>query len=210
MGRDFDMDEIFEAYDYPYGRNVPRRHRNKRRPFLTFLCVLLVLAVLVASFLYISVLLPHMNLTDDIQVARVQAISTDVPGHMDVTLTLYDKNGQQTSDSTFLVQGQYWMLQASAIKMNIPGPSSGYELTPLEGRDKDGQVHQATLISSINNENVQMKGDEDKLYSTMRSFPLLAKVTDTQVYASAGPKPGGTTYNVFMSSKGNLYVKVPG
>jgi hypothetical protein len=199
MSRDFGMDEDFGEYDYPYGQ-------NKKHPFL-FISVILLVLIVVA---YVFVQSTYLDLTDDIRVAKVQAIKADVPDQMNVTLTLYNKEGQRTSVDSFAVHSNKWILQASSIRLNLFfAQLSKYHLTHFGGLDKSNQLNRPTFTrgtSSVLDAEGNFSDGGDSIFNMMRNFPLPTSV-NTQVYASAGPQPNGTTYNVFMSSQGNLYIK---
>lgn len=159
--------------------------------------------------IYVLARSTYLDLTNNIRVAQVQAIKADVPDQMNVTLTLYNKEGQITSVDKYIVHSDRWMLQARSLTLNLLHLSN-YHLTHFGGRDKSGQVNTPTFTegsSNVIDENGNFNGAEDGFYSLMFNFPQLAKVTDAQVFQPAGPKPNGTTYNVFMSSQGNLYIK---
>jgi len=62
----------------------------------------------------------------------------NAPHELNVELILYDSNGHATSDKTYLLRGDQWMVQGDIIKfpawVNFLGLHSGYKLTRLEGR----------------------------------------------------------------------------
>ena len=146
----------------------------------------------------------YQRLIDNIKIARVQAINkVNTSGYMDVKLTLYDKDGQPTSVRTYTVRGDQWQLQARFIQLGFGSHLlySGYELTPLEGRDDKGQRYPAK--PTIDDYNYSDKDwNFDDFYSKL---PLIAKVIDSHpVYMPSD----GKTYDVFMSSQG-LQIRPP-
>src|ERR1700680_2599459 len=104
-----------------------------------------VLIAIAVSLLWLTFLIQtYLGLTGNIKVAEIRANATNVPHEMSVELVLYDQNGNATSDKTYIVEGDEWMLQGDILKfpgwMNILGFHSGFKLTRLEGRFDDPQM----------------------------------------------------------------------
>src|SRR2546421_4586242 len=72
----------------------------------------LLLIFMAASLLWaIFAVQSYLGLTSDVQAARVYATRIEGEPHlMSIQLILYDKDGQQTSDKTYLVKGDKWEL----------------------------------------------------------------------------------------------------
>ncbi len=103
----------------------------------------ILLLVVAISLLWLTFLVQtYLGLTGEIKVAQIKAITlTNAPHQMSVELILYDDQGRITSDNTYLVSGDEWMLQGDIVKFstwaNVIGLHSGYKLTRLEGRYDD-------------------------------------------------------------------------
>jgi hypothetical protein len=115
-----------------------RRHVHVGRGICGIVLLLLAVSLLWVTFLVQS----YLGLTGEIKVAHVRATAlTNAPHEMTVELTLYDGNGKQTSDNSYLLKGDEWMLQGDIVKFstwaNVVGLHSGYKLTRLEGRYDD-------------------------------------------------------------------------
>jgi hypothetical protein len=87
---------------------------------------------------------------------------------MSVELTLYDSNGHATSDNTYLLQGDEWILQGDIIKfpswLNVVGLHSGYKLTRLEGR-----YDKIDLENSAQHTAIALNGGDDNFFKTMNA-----------------------------------------
>src|ERR1700738_4244582 len=110
---------IDESGNYAYRRQP---HVKIFRGIGGILLIALSLSLLWTVFLVQT----YLGLTSDIPAARVHANQIEgLPHQMSVEVTLYDKNGSQTSDKTYLVKGDRWQLQGNILKfptwMNILG-----------------------------------------------------------------------------------------
>ncbi len=125
--------------------------------------------LLALSLLWLTLLVQtYLGLTSDIKAARIRATPIANIAHMmSVDLTLYDQNGHQTSEQTYIVNGDEWMLQSDVIKfptwLNIVGLHSGYKLTRLEGRYDD-----PNLESNSKHVVVQLNGGDDNFFQTVQ------------------------------------------
>jgi len=141
---------------------VPRGHFKVIRA----LSGLLLLAVAI-SLLWLMILVQsYLGLTGEIKVAHIQATPIANAAHqMSVQVTLYDGNGQVTSESTYLLQGDEWMMQGDIIKfpawLNIIGFHAGYKLTRLEGRFDD-----IALEDSARHTAIALNGGDDAFFQT--------------------------------------------
>ena len=141
---------------------LPRRHFKLMRG----LSGLVLLAVAV-SLLWLMVLVQsYLGLTGEIKVAHIQAIPiTNAAHQMSVQVMLYDGNGQVTSENTYLLQGDEWMVQGDIIKfpawLNVIGFHAGYKLTRLEGRFDDIALENTARHSAI-----ALNGGDDTFFQT--------------------------------------------
>src|SRR6266566_2946251 len=184
-----------------FGR--PRRYRHHRRfrwrrGFSGVILLLIAVSLLWLTFLVQT----YLGLTGDIKVARVHAASVaNVPHMMSVDLILYDQNGHQTSDKTYIVNGDEWMLQGDIIKfptwLNIVGLHSGYKLTRLEGRYDDPK-----LESNSKHVVVTLNGGDDNFFKTMQEQAWVSPVIQAAYGNAVFLMPDGKTYDVFVSQTG--------
>lgn len=187
-----------EAYWRKFGRRL-RRHRMRWGRAVTGLILLL----LASSILWLTLLIQtYVGLTSDIRVATVHATTVaNAPHQMFVELTLYDQSGKLTSDQTYLVNGDEWMLQGDIIKfptwLNIVGLHSGYKLTRLEGRYDDPNLElngKRTVIT--------LNGGDDGFFKTVQqdawTNPIVQAAYGNAVFLAAD----GKTYNVYVSQTG--------
>lgn len=127
---------------------------------------LLLLAVAV-SLLWVTFLVQsYLGLTGEIKVAHIRATSiANVAHQMSVEVVLYDGKGHVTSDNTYLIQGDEWMVQGDIIKfpawLNVVGLHAGYKLTRLEGRYDD-----VTLENTARHTAVALNGGDDNFFHT--------------------------------------------
>jgi hypothetical protein len=127
----------------------------------------LILIVLALSLLWAVVTVQtYLGLTGETKVAHVHATKIANTQHqMSVELTLFDNNGHVTSDNTYLIQGDEWMVQGNILKfpawLNILGLHSGYKLTRLEGRYDDIDMENKGPHTAI-----ALNGGDDNFYST--------------------------------------------
>jgi hypothetical protein len=114
--------------------HVPRRRFKLWRGLSGILLLAVALSLLWVTFLVQS----SLGLTGEIKVAHIRATPiANVAHHMSVEVMLYDGNGHLTSEDTYILQGDEWMVQGDIIKfpawLNIVGLHAGYKLTRLEG-----------------------------------------------------------------------------
>src|SRR5207237_8929342 len=95
----------------------PRYYRHHRRFRWGRGISGIVLLLIAISLLWLTFLVQsYLGLTGEIKVAHVRAVAiTNVPHKMSVELTLYDTKGHPTSDNTYLLHGDEWMLQGELI-----------------------------------------------------------------------------------------------
>ena len=111
----------------------------------------------------------YLGLTGRILVAHVHAVPLQVDSGsvptMSVELTLYDQNGNPTSDKTYSVNGDEWLISGDIIQfpgwMNILGFHSGYKLTRLEGLYSD-----PNLESNEKHTVLVLNGGDDSFFET--------------------------------------------
>ena len=163
----------------------------------------LILVLLAFSLLWLTLLVQtYLGLTSDIKAARIHATPIANVAHMmSVDLTLYDQNGHQTSEQTYIVNGDEWMLQSDVIKfptwLNIVGLHSGYKLTRLEGRYDD-----PNLESSSKHVVVQLNGGDDTFFQTVQEQAWTSPIVQAAYGSSTFLRPDGKTYDVFVSQTG--------
>ena len=141
---------------------LPRR----RFKLMRGLSGLALLAVAV-SLLWLMILVQsYLGLTGEIKVAHIQATAiANTPHQMSVQVMLYDGNGQITSENTYLLQGDEWMVQGDIIKfpawLNVIGFHAGYKLTRLEGRFDDIALEDTARHTAI-----ALNGGDDTFFQT--------------------------------------------
>ena len=174
------------------------RHFHWGRSILGIILVLLALSLLWLTLLVQS----YLGLTNDIKVARIHATTVaNIPHMMSVDLTLYDQSGHQTSEQTYIINGDEWMLQGDVIKfpawLNILGVHSGYKLTRLEGR-----YDNATLESNSKHTVVTLNGGDDNFFTTVQEQAWTSPIVQAAYGSSTFLKPDGKTYDVLISQTG--------
>ena len=142
--------------------HVPRRRFKMTRGFSGLVLLAVAVSLLWLTFLVQS----YLGLTGEIKVAHIRATSiANVAHQMSVEVMLYDGNGHVTSDNTYLLQGDEWMVQGDIIKfpawLNVVGLHAGYKLTRLEGRYDD-----ITLENSAHHTAVPLNGGDDNFFQT--------------------------------------------
>lgn len=148
----------------------------------------------------------YLGLTSDIQAARVHATQIEGEPHlMSIELILYDKDGQQTSNKTYLVKGDKWELRGNIIKfpswLNILGLHSGYKVTQMEGLYDD-----PNLESNEKHTVVVLNGGEGDFFKTVYQQAWSSPFVDA-AYGNGTYEPAdGHTYDIFVSQTG-LYAK---
>lgn len=158
----------------------------------------LLLAIAV-SLLWLTFLVQtYLGLTGDIKVAQIRATSTNLPHVMSVEVILYDQNGNTTSDKTYIVQGDEWMLQGDIIKfpswLNILGLHSGFKLTRLEGRYDDVNMERNSPHTVI-----ELNGGDDNFFKTVQEQAWTSPFVDSAYGSSTFLAPDGKPYNIFVS-----------
>ena len=155
------------------------------------------------SLLWLSILMQtYLGLTSDIKVARVRATPVANIAHlMSVDLTLYDQNGHQTSEQTYVINGDEWMLQGDIIKFptwaNILGLHSGYKLTRLEGRFDD-----PNLEANSKHTVITLNGGDDNFFKTVQEQAWTSPFVQAAYGSGTFLQPDGKTYDVFVSQTG--------
>jgi hypothetical protein len=148
-----------------------RYHRTGRFPRHRFkitrgLSGIVLLAVAI-SLLWVTFLVQsYIGLTGEIKVAHIRATPiANVAHQMSVEVMLYDGNGHVTSDNTYLIQGDEWMVQGDIIKfpawLNVVGLHAGYKLTRLEGRYDD-----INLENTAHHTALPLNGGDDNFFQT--------------------------------------------
>jgi hypothetical protein len=192
--------ERYRKNGYVYGH---RHHRpiRWRRGFTGTVLMLIAISLLWLTFLMQT----YLGLTADIKVARVHATSTQIPHLMSVEVVLFDKDARQTSDNTYIVKGDEWMLQGDIIKfptwLNIVGLHSGYKLTRLEGRydNSDLERHAEHTVIDLN-------GGDDTFFKTVQAQAWTSPVVEAAYGNAVFLAADGKTYDVFVSQTG-LFAK---
>ncbi len=190
-----------EEEERKFGRERGYRHHRHFRWGRGIAGVILVLLAL--SILWLTLLVQtYLGLTSDIKVARIHATTVgNIPHMMSVDLTLYDQNGHQTSEQTYVINGDEWMLQGDVIKfptwLNIVGLHSGYKLTRLEGRYNDPNLEGASkhVVVTLN-------GGDDNFFKTVQEQAWTSPVVQAAYGSSTFLAPDGKTYDVFVSQTG--------
>jgi hypothetical protein len=199
-----------EIFEDEYGKRY-RRWRKRRREVRwkrgTGGVLLLVVAV---SLLWLTLAIQsYLGLTSDIKVAQVQATSfTNNANVMSVHLTMLDSQGKVTSDQTYQVKGDEWLLECNMIKfpswMNIFGIHSSYKLTRLTGQYSDPNLERTNLPTVV----VLNGGDGDffkSVYKQAWTSPFVDAAYGNAVFELASNQ----TYDIYVSQTG-LYAKLAG
>jgi len=200
-----------EEKEIYYRHNRLPRRRRLRWQHGTGGVLLIFVAV---SLLWLTFLIQsYLGLTGDIEVAQVRATTVTNPTDrnvpmMSVEIKLYDQNGNQASDQTYLVLGNEWMVQGDIIKfpgwLNIVGLHSGYKLTRLEGRFDDPNLertHDHTVVV--------LNGGDDGFFQHTQGINWYSGFVQAQYGNAVFQSPdGGATYDVFVSQTGLYTVKM--
>ena len=195
--RDGDEDE-----DGKFGRRRYERYGRFRLRYGRLLGGV-ILVFFAISLLWLSILMQtYLGLTSDIKVARVRATPVANIAHlMSVDLTLYDQNGHQTSEQTYVINGDEWMLQGDIIKfptlLNIIGLHSGYKLTRLEGRFDD-----PNLEANSKHTVITLNGGDDNFFKTVQEQAWTSPFVQAAYGSGTFLQPDGKTYDVFVSQTG--------
>jgi hypothetical protein len=151
------------------GYRFPRLWRPRRLLLGRGIGGILLMAVAV-SLLWLTFLIQtYLGLTGEIKVAHIHAMAFGNSAHqMSVELIMYDDNGHSTSDNTYLLNGDEWMLQGDIVKfptwLNVLGLHTGYKLTRLEGRFDDINMERSSPHSAI-----ALNGGDDNFFKTAYS-----------------------------------------
>lgn len=142
--------------------HLPRRRFRVWRGLSGILLLAVAISLLWITFLVQS----YLGLTGEIKVAHIRATPiTNVAHQMSVEVMLYDQSGHITSDNTYLIQGDEWMVQGDIIKfpawLNVVGLHAGYKLTRLEGRYDD-----ISLENTARHTAVPLNGGDDTFFQT--------------------------------------------
>jgi hypothetical protein len=159
----------------------------------------ILLLVIAISLLWLTFLVQtYLGLTGDIRVARIRATATNIPHTMSVEVILYDQNGDPTSDSTYIVQGDEWMLQGDIVKfpgwLNILGLHSGFKLTRLEGRFDSISMEQNSPHTVV-----ELNGGDDNFFKAVQEQAWTSPFVDSAYGSSTFLSPDGKTYDIFVS-----------
>lgn len=163
----------------------------------------LILLLLALSLLWLTLLVQtYLGLTSNIEVARVHATSVANSDHlMSVDLMLFDQNGHQVSEQTYIVNGDEWMLQGDIIKfpswLNMLGLHSGYKLTRLEGRYDDPQLERNSKHTVV-----VLNGGDDNFFKTVQEQAWVSPVVEAAYGSGTFLQADNKTYNVFVSQTG--------
>jgi hypothetical protein len=152
----------------------------------------LVLLTVAVSLLWLMILVQsYLGLTGEIKVAHIQATRIyNVAHQMSVEVTLFDGNGHVTSDNTYLLQGDEWMVQGDIIKfpswLNVIGIHAGYKLTRLGGRFDD-----IALESTARHTAIALNGGDDTFFQTTYLYkqwfaPLVDATYGNAVFQASG------------------------
>ena len=160
----------------------------------------ILLLVIAISLLWLAFLVQtYLGLTGDIRAARIHATPVaNIAHEMSVELILYDQRGNPTSDKTYIVQGDEWMLQGDIVKfpawLNILGLHSGFKLTRLEGRYDDVNMERNSPHTVI-----ELNGGDDNFFKTVQAQAWTSPFVDSAYGSSAFLSPDGKTYDVLVS-----------
>jgi hypothetical protein len=192
-------EEEKEIY-YRHGRLPRHRRLHWKHGIGGILLLFFAISLLWMTFLIQS----YLGLTGNIQVAQIKATtiqnSPDGLPMMSVDMTLYDQNGHPSSEKTYLVLGNEWMLQGDIIKfpewLNIVGLHSGYKLTRLEGRydDPNQEANNKHTVVTLN-------GGDDGFFKNVHSAGWLSPFVQA-TYGNAVFQVADGTYNIYVSQTG--------
>jgi hypothetical protein len=140
----------------------PRSHFKVTHGLIGMVLIAVAVSLLWLTFLMQS----YLGLTGEIKVAHIRSMPiANVAHQISVEVMLYDGNGHATSDNTYLLQGDEWMVQGDIMKfpawLNVLGFHAGYKLTRLEGRYDD-----ITLENTAHHTAVPLNGGDDTFFQT--------------------------------------------
>ncbi len=169
-----------------------------------------VLLFLSISLIYLAILLQaYFGLTARHLVARVHATKiTNQQHQMSVDLTLFDKNGNKTSEQTYAICGDEWELQGDIVKFadwtGILGLHTGYKLTRLQGRYDDINLARGPQCVQ------ELNGGDDGFFQTLQNQGGWLHPVVESSYGNAVILPAdNNTYSVYVSQTG-LFAGAPG
>jgi hypothetical protein len=174
--------------------HVPRRRFKVTRGFSGILLIAVAVSILWVTFLVQS----YLGLTGEIKVAHIRATPIANAAHqMSVDVMLYDGNGHVTSEDTYLLQGDEWMVQGNIIKfpawLNVVGLHAGYKLTRLEGRYDD-----LTLENTARHTAIALNGGDDSFFQTTYAHrQWFARFVDASYGNAVFQTPG--SFDVFAT-----------
>jgi hypothetical protein len=183
-----------EKESYNRTGRLPRRHFKVWRGLSGILLLAVAVSLLWITFLVQS----YIGLTGEIKVAQVRATQiANVAHQMSVEVILFDGNGHVTSDNTYLIQGDEWMVQGDIIKfpawLNVVGLHAGYKLTRLEGRYND-----ISLENSAHHTAVPLNGGDDNFFHTTYTYKQwFAPFVDAEYGNAVFQAPG--SFDVFAT-----------
>jgi hypothetical protein len=173
---------------------MPRRRFKFTRGMSGIVLLAVAISLLWVTFLVQS----YLGLTGEIKVAHIHATQiTNVAHQMSVEVMLYDGNGHVTSDNTYLIQGDEWMVQGDIIKfpawLNVVGLHAGYKLTRLEGRYDD-----INLENTAHHTAIPLNGGDDNFFqATYTHKSWFAPFVDAAYGNAVFQKPG--SFDVFAT-----------
>ncbi len=172
-----------------------------------------VLLFLSISLIYLAILLQtYFSLTSRHLVARVHATPiANLQHQMSVDLTLFDKNGNKTSEQTYALCGDEWELQGDIVKFAdwtaFLGFHTGYKLTRLQGRYDDINLQNNPPAHNCAQE---LNGGDDNFFKTLQNQGGWLHWAVESSYGNAVILPAdGNTYSVYVSQTG-LFAGAPG
>jgi hypothetical protein len=146
-------------------------HRYRRvRKFRAKSTITSIIIILIAGFIIgvTGAIQEYIGLTGKILVAHVRAIPVKNQGNipvMSVDLTLYDDNGNKSSEDVYIVNGDEVFIGGDVIQLrgwlNILGFHSGYKLTKLEGMYSDVNLERTQQHTVV-----VLNGGDDDLFNT--------------------------------------------
>jgi len=173
---------------------MPRRRFKFTRGISGIVLLAVAISLLWVTFLVQS----YLGLTGEIKVAHIRATQiTNVAHQVSVEVMLYDGNGHVTSDNTYLIQGDEWMVQGDIIKfpawLNVVGLHAGYKLTRLEGRYDD-----INLENTAHHTAIPLNGGDDNFFqATYTHKSWFAPFVDAAYGNAVFQKPG--SFDVFAT-----------
>jgi hypothetical protein len=143
----------------------------------------------------------YLDMASGTKAAQVSSVKTSVPGKMLVTLILYDKDGHQTFDDTFLVEGDELNVQGDEIIyaswLNVLGLHSGYKITGWQGQYAESQYDQAAAHSVT-----PMNGGDDNLFTFVQEHTWLSPLAEAIHDKGVVVPLDGKTHAVFLFPSG--------